>query len=177
MHTDPDHWLCSCWTPLLWHSDMQQHPNSAAKWSGATEPLHLCYRCRWSKVSSQVHSFEADILGLNSVSRCNVVVRLRQNVLSSLVSTKQNTLALLKPSQANFAPLEVKSVETKCRYRSDFLPEVVVCVGAVICVWRLQLSYFGQVTWNVILTCKSFTIEESKHKEKKDINLIYFNIL
>ena len=93
---------------------MQQHPNSAAEWSGATEPLHLCYRCRWSKVSSQVHSFEADILGLNSVSRCNVVVRLRQNVLSSLMSTKQNTLALLKPSLADFAPLEVKSVETKC---------------------------------------------------------------
>ena len=94
--------------------DIQQHPTSAAKCSGATEPLHFCYRCRWSKVSSHVDSVEADILGWNSVSRCAVVVRLRQNVLSSLVSTKQNTLALLKPSEAHFAPLEVKSVKTKC---------------------------------------------------------------
>ena len=114
VRTDPDHWLCSCWTPLLWHFDIQQHPTSAAKCSGATEPLHLCYRCRWSKVSSHVDSVEADILGWNSLSRCTVVVRLRQSVLSSLVSTKQNTLALLKPSQAHFAPLEVKSAKTKC---------------------------------------------------------------
>ena len=64
-------------------------------------------------MSSHVDSVEADILGWNSLSRCIVVVRLRQNVLSSLVSTKQNTLALLKPSQAHFAPLEVKSVKTK----------------------------------------------------------------
>ena len=93
---------------------VQKHPTSAAKWTGATEPLHLCYRCRWSKVSSHVDSFGADILGWNSVSRCAVVARLRQNVLSSLVATKQNTLALLKPSQAHFAPQEVKSVKTKC---------------------------------------------------------------
>ena len=72
-------------------------------------------------MSSHVDSVEADILGWNSVCRCAVVVRLRQNVLSSLVSTKQNTLALLKPSQAHFAPLEVKSVKTKCVCGPAFL--------------------------------------------------------
>ena len=70
--------------------------------SGLVPLNHLCCRCRWSKVSSHVDSAEADIVVL--VSRCTVVICLRQNVLSSLVSTKQNTLALLKPSQAHFAP-------------------------------------------------------------------------
>ena len=112
--SDQDLTFASAELPCCGIFDIQQHPTSAAKCSGATEPLHLCYRCRWSKVSSHVDSVEADILGWNSVSRCTVVVCLRQNILSSLVSTKQNTLALLKPSEAHFAPLEVKSVKTKC---------------------------------------------------------------
>jgi hypothetical protein len=51
------------------------------------------------------------------------------------VSTKQNTLALLKPSQAHFAPLEVKSVKTKCVCGHAFLLAIgCLGLGAVLCV-------------------------------------------